>query len=131
MFFFFLDPTKQPVFGPQMLGFEKAIDEFREVDGAMTVNTLSTLVHISRRLPALAFRQETLRDISSQMAMPHSSFIRHLATLSEGGPGLKSMNLLERGIDPKGPDKRERLVRLAPDGLRLLRTVERHLTKGD
>lgn len=125
MFFFF-----PHVVGPAIGRLENAVDEFREVDGAMTVNAMATFLHVSRRLHELGSNDTSLRDLSSQMNIPHSSFIRLVAALSEGGPGLKSWRLLERATDPD-EDQRQRAIGLTLAGRRLLTKVEQHLESKD
>jgi DNA-binding MarR family transcriptional regulator len=130
MFFFFVDPKKLPAFSPGMGRFEQAVDEFREVDGTVSVNTLATFLHVSRRLAPVAGGSMSLRDISTEMGVPHSSFVRHIAILGEGTAGSKKLGLLETGIQPDG-DRRERSVILTDKGLKLLRKIDRHLGEVD
>jgi DNA-binding MarR family transcriptional regulator len=84
-----------------------------------------TFLHVSRRLPALQSKEQNLRELSEEMGLPHSSCIRLIASLSDGDPGLKSWNLLERAVDPA--DRRERTIGRTSDGLKLLAKVGRQL----
>ena len=130
MFFFFVDPKKLPIFSPAMGRFEQAVDEFREVGGTVSLNALSTFVHVSRRLAPIASGSMSLRDVSAEMGVPHSSFVRHLSILGEGSAGSKRLGLLESGIQPDG-DRRERALILTEKGLQLLRRIDRHLGEID
>lgn len=130
MFFFFVDPKQLPVFTPALGRFERAVDEFREIDGTVSLNTFSTFVHVSRRLVPIAAGNMSLRDVSAEMRVPHSSFVRHLGILGEGKTGSKRLGLLEPGIQPDG-DRRERALVLTEKGLNLVRQIDRQLGEVD
>jgi len=122
MFFFWLDPDEMPIFGPGLGKFEDALDLLRQVDPGMSIGAAAALVKIGRRMPALAFGQETFKGIGMQMQIPYSSFLRHTDLLAEGAPGTKSLGLIEKGVHPE--DRRARQVRLTPDGEALLRKLD-------
>jgi DNA-binding MarR family transcriptional regulator len=123
MFFLFLDPTQlarhQAAQFPHLGRALEFVDVVRAVDSTMSVGALAAFLHVAKRIPDLAGGETSLRDIADEMGVAPTSLARQIDLLAEGATtAVRGLNLLEKGVHPA--DKRQRQVRLTPDGMRLL-----------
>lgn len=124
MFFFFLEPWVVAALLAQFPHLDRAtafVDAVCAVDSKMSVGSLAAFLHVAERIPALASQEVSMRDIALEMGVPPTTFFRQLDQLAEGTSKIQGLNLLEKGIHPL--DKRQRQVRLTPDGVKLLATL--------
>jgi DNA-binding MarR family transcriptional regulator len=133
MFFFFFDAAgrarEQRLQVPHLGRAIEFVDAVREVDGALSVGALGTLLHVVEHLPELATGDITLRDLAQKLNVAPTSLARQLDALADGGPGGGGLELLEKALHPD--DKRKRQIVLTNRGMALLGRLSAIMGPGD